>query len=32
MSLDHFAGSGSAAADITVTVSPPSAMPPASPS
>jgi hypothetical protein len=32
MSLDHFAGSDSAAADITATESPPSTMPPTSPS
>ena len=32
MSLNHFAGSGSAAADITATASPPSATPPSSPS
>ena len=32
MSLDHFAGSGSSAADITATASSPSATPPASPS
>jgi hypothetical protein len=32
MSLDHFASSGSAAADITTIASPPSATPPTSPS